>query len=198
MNVDDLDDNLKYSIIFLNTPVLFLEKKFDELIIKYYELLNWKELINSISELTGLDETYFTVVNNLIQVLLLLGKTDEANDIRSKHNHVIENQLDYFESQIDYDFDYEISERFLKLKKKILLKGIGYFFFFEYSHTSININKGEDKIDFSNHYSHIYRDCIEHHGKFGYESEVFLNEIDIIKNNEQYYLETRDKNILFF
>lgn len=198
LNVDDLDDNLKYSIIFLNTPVLFLEKKFDELIIKYYELLNWKELINSISELTGLDETYFTVVNNLIQVLLLLGKTDEANDIRSKHNHVIENQLDYFESQIDYDFDYEISERFLKLKKKILLKGIGYFFFFEYSHTSININKGEDKIDFSNHYSHIYRDCIEHHGKFGYESEVFLNEIDIIKNNEQYYLETRDKNILFF
>lgn len=194
LNVDDLDDNLKYSIIFLNTPVLLLEKKFEKLITKYYELLNWKELINSISELTGLDETYFTVVNNLIQVLLLLGRTDEANAVRSKHNQVIENQIDYFEGQIGFDDD--ITDRFSKLKEVTLSKGIGYFFFLEYSCTSIKIGEN-DKMDFSNHYSQIYLDCVEHPGIFAYENEVFWNEIYIIKKDNQYYLETNDKNILF-
>ena len=52
-------------------------------------------------------------------------------------------------------------------------------------------------MDFSNHYSQIYLDCVEHPGIFAYENEVFWNEIYIIKKDNQYYLETNDKNILF-
>ena len=192
VNVDNLDKNTRYSIMFLTTPVLLFEKKFDELICKYYELLEWDTMVNSVNDYTGIDETYFTVVHNLIQLLMIKGRTEEARCIREKHKEVISHQLDLFDGQIDYDDYDEITERYERLKSATLSDKISYFFFCEYACTSITIGDSDaKKITFDNHYSRIYSDCIErNNGYFAFENETFWNEIYIIQSGDEYLLET--------
>lgn len=190
INVEGLDENTRYSIMFLTTPVLLLEKKFDELICQYYELLKWNTLVNSVKEYTGIDETFFAVVHNLIQVLLIQKKYDEANRIREKYYDAIKNQLELFEAQIGDDYD-DVTERYERLKNATMTNGISYFFFCKYAFSSMLIGDVDaKKITFDNHYSHIYSDCIEHKGLFFYENEVFWNEIYIIQEEGKYFLET--------
>lgn len=178
INVESLDENCRYSIMFLTTPVLLIEKKLDELICTYYELLKWNTLVNSVKEHTGIDETYFVVVHNLIQILLIQKRVEEANSIREKYQDAIKNELQYFEAQI-FDDD-NITERYEKLINATISNDISYFFFCEYAFTSISFtsmsrsNTDTEKIIFGNHYSHIYSDCIENEGSFTYENEVFL------------------------
>lgn len=130
-----------------------------------------------------------TVVHNLIQVLLIKGRTEEANSICRKHNEVISHQLDLFDGQIDYD---EVSERYERLKQETLFEGISYFFFCEYDCTSVTIGDSDaKKITFDNHYSHIYSDCIEcNNGYFEFENVIFWNEIYIVQEGEKIFLET--------
>lgn len=189
INVESLDENCRYSIMFLTTPVLLIEKKLDELICTYYELLKWNTLVNSVKEHTGIDETYFVVVHNLIQILLIQKRVEEANSIREKYQDAIKNELQYFEAQI-FDDD-NITERYEKLINATISNDISYFFFCEYAFTSMSrSNTDTEKIIFGNHYSHIYSDCIENEGSFTYENEVFFNEIYIIQQNGKYFLES--------
>ena len=190
INVENLDENTRYSIMFLATPVLLLEKKFDELICKYYELLKWNTLVNSVKEYTGIDETYFAVVHNLIQVLLIQKRIEEANSVREKYHDAIKNQLELFEAQICDDYD-DVTERYERLINATMSNNISYFFFCEYAFTSMLIGDADaKKITFDNHYSCIYSDCIEHKGLFSYEGDVFWNEIYIIQEDGKYFLET--------
>lgn len=198
INIKGLNEDTKFLLLFLITHVLFLEKKFDILINKYYALLKWKKLTDSINEYNGLDGTYFAVAYNLVQILLLLNREDEANNIRVKNQKVFENQIDYFDAQIG--FDEETTERYLKLKKVTLSKEIGYFWFCQFAVPSITYEYkggGIKKDIFDNHYSYIYQDCIEHMGNFSYESSVFWNEVYFIHDSHSYYLETYKNGNVF-
>lgn len=130
----------------------------------------------------------------MIQILLMLNRVDEAEKIRIKHCRVIEEQIDCFEGQLG--FDEEITERYSKLKAITLSKNVGYFWFCEFSHTSIMIEEKEEII-FKSHYSNIFSNCIERLGEFFDESELFWNEIYLVKDDGIYYLETSKGNILF-
>lgn len=201
VGLDNVDENTRYSIMFLTTPVLLFEKRFDELICKYYELLKWNTMINSVKDCTGLDETYFTVVHNLVQVLLIQGRVEEANCILKKHRDVINNQLELFEGQIDYDDYDDVTERYERLKNATLSNTISYFFFCEYACATVTIGDMDaKKITVENHYSHIYSDCVErNNGYFSFENETFWNEIYIIKEDGRYFLETyQNGNVEFF
>lgn len=195
IDIDELDDNVRYSLMFLLTTILLFSKKYDELIDTYYALLEWDKLVNSVTKYNGLDGIYFAVVNNLIQILLLLDRVDEAEKIRKNHYQVIEYQIDYYEGQLgDYD---EVHERFAKLKEITLSKDIGYFWLCELSSTSVSI-EGREKISFDNHYSKIYYNFIDNDGEYFDEGFTFWNEIYLVQDDEAiYYLETSQGNRFF-
>lgn len=88
-------------------------------------------MVNSVKEHTGIDETYFVVVHNLIQILLIQKRVEEANSIREKYQDAIKNELQYFEAQI-FDDD-NITERYEKLINATISNDISYFFFCECS-----------------------------------------------------------------
>lgn len=191
INISDIQNTNKrlfFSLLFLSTPILLCERKFEELINRYYQLLEWDELINTINLSRDLEVTYFTIVNNLVQVLIMVGKIEEAKEVRKSHIGIITNQIDYFNAQIDDDDD-EITQRFEKLKCSTISEDIGYIYFCDYDLFSTKVVETGEKLCES-HYSHIYKDCVETSKNICYEIFVLFEEIYIIQDNNNYYFET--------
>ena len=112
-NIKNTNCRLYHSLLFLYTPVLLCERKYDELIKIYYKLLQWDELLETLKNHFELENTYFTVVNNLIQVLLITNRVNEAHEVREKHSIIIDNQLNYYKAQ--FHCEEEIAQRFKQL-----------------------------------------------------------------------------------
>lgn len=98
------DFDIKQFLLYVKTNALLSmglnANSIHVLINNYYKLLDWEILTHSLEYENGFEDVYMSVVYNLYQLLLIIGKKGEAKLLYEEHIEIIEYMLSFYDDKI--------------------------------------------------------------------------------------------------